>query len=81
MVTNLDWYLGKDIVASQKERGRDAYSLHYIIAAIIRERELRPDDEIDTGGVEAFLIAQIKMAMKYSPVKQPEEKTVKALGF
>lgn len=77
-ISSLDWYIAKDIVRDTKEvRGRDAKPIHYIIAALMTERELHPDQE----DVDVNLVKMVAEAHTFVPKQDPVEKIVKDLGF
>ena len=75
-ITNLYWYKGKDILANQKERGRDADLLHFVIAAW-----LSCPDEMENQYRFENLVDILETISAYAPVEPNREKAVKELGF
>lgn len=73
IITNIDWYKGKDILAHERERGRNPQPLHLIIAAVLlaNESKLTVDQ----------LCKMIQEANDYVPHKETTGQNMKALGF
>lgn len=68
-----DWYIGKDVRASQEERGRKVTTLQYIVAAVQQANE----DHITAEQ----LVEMIYEANKFSPKKIEVRQNLKDLGF
>lgn len=64
---SLDWYKGKDVKADQESRGRNAQTLHYLVAALLQAHE------------EDLTIEQMTKMLYEINDYMPEKKTVKSL--
>lgn len=72
-ITSTDYYKGKDIKKDQEARGREARTLHYLIAAV-----LTANDENLTAEQLCNLIYQIN---SYVPEKILPGRNLKELGL